>query len=211
MANAKHTAVQDAVADAIRYYRYRGATLQSIDSYARTRANAKDYATLRAAAMTELERKEQIEKRGTLWYLHPVAFKQARGSSYAPEFSDMDFCVLLALVGVGGNCDLPKLIETFDFIVRAVPHFDEIYGGLNRLYAGRLISHRRGRFSPSDKAKELFATAKSKARRSMYDQLDALKHLVMCPCCGVALKRVSWQVALTESEFNAAVRQYTGR
>jgi hypothetical protein len=211
VAEAEHTTVQDAVADAIRYYRYRGATLQSIDSYARTRANANDYTSLRAAAMTELERQEQIEKRGKLWYLHPDAFKQARGDSYAPEFNDMDFCVLLALVGVGDDCDLPKLIETFDFIVRAVPHFDEIYGGLNRLYAARLISHRRGLSSPSDKAKELFATAKSKAKRSMYDQLNALKRLVMCPCCGVALKRVSWRVALTESDFKSAVRQYTGR
>jgi hypothetical protein len=79
------------------------------------------------------------------------------------------------------------------------------------LYAARLISHRRGRFSPGDKAKELFATAESRAKRSLYDQFDALKRLVMCPCCGVALKRVSWQVALTESDFNAAAGQYTGR
>lgn len=211
VAASETSTVQEAVADAIRYYRYRGASLQSIDSYARTRANGADYAILRAAAMTVLERDGQIERRGKLWYLHPVAFKAARGYSHAPEFDEMDFCVLLAVAGVGDDCDLLKLIGTFDFIVRAIPTFDELYGALNRMHAAGLIQHQRGGFSPTEKTKELFAIAKSKAKRSMYDELDALKNLVMCPCCGVRLKRVSWRVGLTESDFKAAVKQYTAK
>jgi len=209
--DADHNSVHDSVADAIRYYRYRGASLQSIDSYAKTRANAPDYATLRAAAMGDLEREGHIEKRGKLWYLQPSAFKEARGNSYAPEFEEMDFCVLLAIVGVGDDCELSNLIGTFDFIVRTLPAYDEIYGGLNRLHAAKLIVQKRGRFSPSEKAKALFATAKSNAKRSMYDQLEALKRLVLCPCCGVPLKRVSWRIQITESEFGAELAKYTGK
>ena len=208
MQESKNESVEEVVADAVRYYRYRGASLQTIDSYVHCRANSQNYAAKRSAAVSELERQQRIEKRGNLWYLHPSEFNLARGDSYAPEFEEMDFCILLAIVGVGTDCDLQKLIGTTDFIMRALPDFGAIYGGLNRLHAARLIGHKQVRFSATPKANDLFAAAKSKAKNAIYDQLDALKRLVLCPCCGAVLKRVSWRIALPESEFKAAVRQY---
>lgn len=200
--------VREVIAGAICYYRFRGASLRSIDAYARSRANRRDYAARRTRALNELEAECYVEKRGNLWYLHPIAFKEARGASYLPEFEAMDFCIALAIGGAGDDCDLRRLIANCDFIARTWPSYDELYGGLNRLAASRLIKHKRGRFSLTPRAKALFDTAKSKANRSMYDQLMAFQRLVLCPCCGVTLKRVAWRVALSQVEYSAALKAH---
>lgn len=207
MATNNPISVTDAVADALCYYRYRGASLTAIDSYAGIRS--KDFnSTRRNEALTQLQSDGYAEKRGSLWFLQPDAFKSARGDSYAPEFEDMDFAIAFAVLGSGDKCDLKKLIGTFDFVVRALPSFDELYGGLNRLAAARLIKRRRAYYEPTQLANDLFATAKNKSKNSMYDQLQAFTRLVLCPCCGAALKRVTWRVPLAEKEFADALKDY---
>lgn len=195
--------VIDAVSDALRYYRYRGASLTAIHSYAGIRCTDISSAS-RNEALMQLQSSGYTEKRGTLWFLQPLAFKSARGDSFAPEFQDMDFAIGFALLGSGDNCSLAKLIDTFDFIVRTLPSFDELYGGLNRLVAARLVTHRRKHYEATQLCKDLFTTAEKHSKRSLYDQLEAFKRLVLCPCCGVALKRLTWRVSLTEQEFAEA-------
>ncbi|MEP3478460.1 MAG: hypothetical protein ABJZ55_04375 [Fuerstiella sp.] len=197
----------DAVADAVNYYRYRGASLSSIDSYAGGRCNG-FHAGKRNAALSGLSSAGFAEKRGTLWYLQPDAFKSARGPACSPSFQDMDFAVAFAVLGTGDDCDLRTLIGTFDFVIRTLPSFDELYGGLNRLVAARLVKTKRGHFRSTELSSHLFLTAKRSAKKSIYDQLQAFTRLVLCPCCGATLKRVTWRVQLAEEEFSIAMKAY---
>ncbi len=196
------------VAEALTYYRFRGASLSSIGTFTRCRTDSKQFKTERDLALAELQNEGYAEKRGTLWYLQSSAFKSARGDAYAPVFEEMDFQIAFVIISSGENCDLTDLVGKLNFVVRTFLSFDELYGGLNRLVSSRLITHKRGLFSPTEKATGLLAAAKSKARGSMYDQLNALKRLILCPCCGTELKRVDWRVPLTEAELLAAVTKW---
>jgi hypothetical protein len=101
-----------------------------------------------------------------------------------------------------------RSIRTQDFVVRTPPSFDELYGGINRLVAARLVKTKRGYFHATELASHLFLTAKQTAKKSMYDQLQAFTRLVLCPCCGAKLKRVTWRVQITEEQFSSAMRNY---
>lgn len=207
LTTTSHQSITDAVSDAVSYYRYRGASLSSIDSYAGVRCSGLN-AEKRNESLSHLHNSGVAEKRGTLWFLQPESFKVARGSAYSPDFQDMDFAIAFAVLGSGDDCDLRKLIGTFDFVVRTLPSFDELYGGINRLVAARLVKTKRHYFHATELASHLFLTAKQTAKNSMYDQLHAFTRLVLCPCCGAKLKRVTWRVQITEEKFSNALHDY---
>ena len=101
--------------------------------------------------------------------------------------------------------------DTYMVELSTDPTFDEIYGALNRLHASRLIIRRRGRFAPARRGRELYEVARSVSKRTPFDRMDALRRLILCPCCGVDLKRVPWRISLTEPEFDAIVADYLGK
>src|SRR5262245_49384862 len=107
--------VYDAVFDAVRYYRFRGAALSNIDSYSGIRTEKADFNNQRAKAIAQLECDHKIERRGKLWFLHPLQFRKVGGPAFKPEFETMDFSVLMAILGNGKGCDLQTLIGAFDF------------------------------------------------------------------------------------------------
>lgn len=207
MANRFDLPITDAVAAAVNSYRYRGASLSSIDSYAGTQCSGLN-AGKRDEALSQLHSMGIVEKRGSLWYLQRAAFKAARGSAVAPEFQNIDFWVAFAVLGSGESCDLKQMINTFDFVARTIPSFDDLYGGINRLVAAGLVKTQGDCFYATELAHQLLHTAKQVAKKSMYDQLEAFTRLVLCPCCGVKLKRVTWRVALTEEQVSNAIREY---
>ncbi|MCA9117884.1 MAG: hypothetical protein KDA79_22590, partial [Planctomycetaceae bacterium] len=84
MARRQPLDVRSAVAEALRYYRYRGASLSSIDAYAGIRTDSRNYRSERKSALQQLSSEDYAEKRGTLWFLQPIAFRAARGDAYAP-------------------------------------------------------------------------------------------------------------------------------
>ncbi len=159
-------------------------------------------------ALAELRTSGYAEKRGNLWYLAPAEFKTARGNSRAPQFEEMDFWIAFAIAGIGVDCELIRLIGMLDFVVRTLPSYDEIYGGINRLVAAGLMTHRRGVFSPTEQSTQLLAKAKTLAKKDMYDQFDSFKRLTLCPCCGATLKRVRWNVPITEDEFARVIQEH---
>ncbi|MFO1045099.1 MAG: hypothetical protein U0941_25270 [Planctomycetaceae bacterium] len=207
MANRFDLPITEAVAAAVNYYRYRGASLSSIDSYAGVRCRGLN-AGKRDKALLHLHSTGVVEKRGSLWYLRREAFKTARGSAFLPEFQNIDFWVAFAVLGSGESCDLKQLIDKFDFVARTFPSFDELYGGINRLVAAGLVKTQGDCFYATELAQQLFRTAKQVAKKSIYDQLQAFTRLVLCPCCGVKLKRVTWRVGLTEKQISNAIREY---
>lgn len=201
--------VTDAVFEAIRYFRYRGAALSAIDSYAGVRAELRNFTKKRKRALTELEQEQKIERRGKLWFVHPSLFQSVRGPSYKPEFEQTDFGVLLAIFAHKDGCDLFGLIKSFDFIMRTLPCYDELYGALNRLFSARLITQKSGLFYATSLAAKLWNLARSHSKKTLYGEYFALERIVRCPCCGPHLEKVSWRIALHEDAFNNGMTQYT--
>lgn len=70
------------------------------------------------------------------------------------------------------------------------------------------MTHRRGVFSPTEQSTQLLAKSKTLAKKDIYDQFDAFKRLVLCPCCGATLKRVRWNVPITEDEFARVIQEH---
>lgn len=208
---AKLISVTDAVFDAIRYFRYRGVALNHIDSYAGVRAEQEDFANKRKQALAQLEKEKRIERRGKLWFIHPSSFRAVGGSCFKPEFEQNDFGVLLAILACKDGCDLRNLIQTFDFILRTLPSFEELYGGLNRLFSARLITQKRGLFFATSAATNLWMSARSHSKKSLYDEFVALERIVRCPCCGPRLEKVTWRITLPEEVFDIALKDYASK
>jgi hypothetical protein len=83
-----------------------------------------------------------------------------------------------------------------------------MHGALNRLAAGRLLKAKRETFSVTPKAVELFEKVQSSCGRAMLDHLDGLRSILNCPCCGVRLRKVPWNIALDSAKVSAAVEAY---
>jgi hypothetical protein len=209
MVNVTQIAVREAVADSIRYRRYCGADLAAIETD--VGCSDDEFKLQCQAALSHLESSSYAEKRGSLWFLHPSAFKAAKGDSHPPEFHELDFFIALAISFAikwcDGPCELTSLMRSIEGLARAAVNFDEVYGGLNRLIAGGLATQKRNRYSTTSKSDELFALAKANSKQGPWHQIAAFQRLVMCPCCGVTLKRVNWRVKLLESAFYTAVAE----
>ena len=207
MSSKNTSSIRDHVFEAISYFRYRGASIKQVDSFVRGREPSQDFPAKRAAAIADLEVEEFIEKRGSKWFLRPVALKSAHGAFYPPTFEDMDFVILFVATGKG-SCDLPALIGGVDFVSHCIPRFDEMYGALDRLDAAGLIKWRRSEVATSARGAELYEKSEKSSKNSMYEHLDSLQRLMLCPCCGVKLNKVTWRIQLNESEYHAALKSW---
>ena len=87
----------------------------------------------------------------------------------------------------------------------------ELHGGINRLMAGRLLKTRRGKLMVTERAAALFEKVESSGRKAVLLQLNRLRRLIDCPCCGVRLKDVRWRFSLDETTYTAAVKAYRSR
>lgn len=200
--------MEQEILDSITYYRYRGASLKNIDQYTGIRLKVNEFETKRDRVLESLKNQKYIIKHGKLWFVHPRIFKEKLGDYYPPEYEDNDFIILLAVLGGKQGQELTELIGTMDFINRAIPTFEELYTGLNRLKSSKLISYRVKRFFPSSKTQDFYNKIKIHCKKSVYDQYKGLLQMVKCPCCGVKLKKVSWTIDLTEEEVQDAIKKY---
>jgi hypothetical protein len=122
MVNVTQIAVREAVADSIRHRRYCGADLAAIENDVvidtDVRYSHDEFHLQCQAALSHLESSSYAEKRGSLWFLHPSAFKTARGDSHPPEFQQLDFSIALAISFANkwsdGPCELVRLVRSIE-------------------------------------------------------------------------------------------------
>ena len=103
---------------------------------------------------------------------------------------------------------LPRIMGATDYIDRSYPTLEQLNDALNRLNAARLIYCRRGKFSVSPQAEELFAKAASVGRRALRSRLHNLERILDCPICGVQLKKVRRRFDFAEAELKQAIQDY---
>lgn len=195
------------VLDAIRYRRNVGADLDSIRGYLLIRDTEKHSSKQDLEALARLAGSGRIFQVDDLWFLSPEAYKNAEGSALAPEWKKEDAWILLALLYASkkGACKLENVIAMADGINKAVPTLGELHGSLNRLAAGRLIKYQRDTYSVTESALALFAKVEASCKKNLYDQLDGLWWIINCPCCGVPLKAVRWNLDINQSKYDNAV------
>jgi hypothetical protein len=199
------------VLDAVRWNRYRGAYPDDMTSYVGIRYNGTTTDKTLETSLTRLQSADKVVRVGKRWLLHPNEFRNAKGEARKPEFLFEDTWILMCirLLNESGPCDLNDIIPLADGINKAIPTIDELHGAFNRLLAARLISTHKGRYVPTAKAEELFEKVQANCRSALWDQMDGLRNILKCPCCGVRLKRVTWRIKMTEEEVTAAYKQYS--
>jgi hypothetical protein len=201
------------VLQAMIYRRNVGADLESIRAYVivreDTQRTAKDY----KESLARLEKDGLVIQVGKQWFLTPEAYKQARGTALVPELKDEDAWILLSLLynHKHGQSKLEDIIATADGINHAIPLHEEIFGALNRLDAVRLIKVQRDTFTVTEAALDLFSKVQTSCKKYILDQLDCLRRLMNCPCCGIHLKAVRWRINISVSEYKNAVKSYSER
>ena len=201
------------VFESLSYRRHTGADLKTIKAYVEFRARKRPAPEYYHACLRRLEKEGLIFKTGDRWFLTTIGFKTARGPAQRPGWEPGDAWILLAILynTNESGCSLESIISTADYINHAIPTIAEIHGSINRLAAGRLITFKRGAFSATDQARELFAKVEAGCGRRVLDQLSGLGRILECPSCGVRLDRVAWKYSLTEDEYDKACSSYTGR
>jgi hypothetical protein len=195
------------VFDALCYRRNLGANLDSIRSHLSHRENEKHSSKQDLEALARLAESGRIFQVDDLWFLSPEAYKNAKGSALAAEWKEEDAWILLTILYASkkGACKLEDVIALADGINKAVPTPGELHGALNRLAAGRLIKYQRNTYSVTESALALFAKVEAPCKKNLYDQLDGLRRLINCPCCGVPLKAVRWDLNIDQSYYDDAV------
>jgi hypothetical protein len=195
------------VFDAIRYRRNVGADLDSIRSYVSLREKEKNSSKQDLEALARLAESGSIFQVDDLWFLSPEAYKNAKGSALAPKWKEEDAWILLTILYASkkGACKLENVIAMADGINKAVPTLGELHGSLNRLAAGRLIKYQRDNYSVTESALALFAKVETSCKKNLDDQLDGLWRIINCPCCGVPLKAVRWNLNIDQSNYDDAV------
>ena len=198
------------VFDALCYRRNVGADLDSIRSYLSHREKEKHSSKEDLEALARLAESGRIFQVDDLWFLSPEAYKNARGSALAPEWRKGDAWILLAPLYASkkGACRLENVIAMADGINVAIPTLGELHGSLNRLGAGRLIKYQRDTYSVTEGALALFKKVEASCKKNLYDQLDGLWRIFNCPCCGVPLKTVRWNLDIDQSKYDIAVESY---
>ena len=198
------------VLEALAYRRNLGASPSDIRAYLSYREKTKHRKRQDLAVLRRLEGKGQIVNVGEKWFFTPAGNKLAKGSALDAEWQSADAWILLAALycGPSGEIELRHLIAAADFINHAIPTLEEMHGAINRLLAGRMITAKRGTFSVTDKARELFAKVEASCKKFVQDQREGLGRIMDCPCCGVKLKRVRWRFALDAATYKEAVESY---
>jgi hypothetical protein len=103
---------------------------------------------------------------------------------------------------------LHQIVAAADLINHAIPTLEEMHGAINHLLAGRLIKARRGLFSVTDKALALFSKIETSCKNQVLDQLDGLRRVMDCPCCGAKPKSVRWRFVLDDATYKDVVESY---
>jgi hypothetical protein len=129
----------------------------------------------------------------------------------SPRLKDEDAWILLSLLYRHAKepISLGDVIATADSINHAIPGLEETHGALNRLDAAGLIKKRGDGFIVTKKALDLFSEVKASCKKDVLAQLDGLRRIINCPCCGPELKAVRWRIIVGASEYESAVKSYS--
>ena len=198
------------ILEALAYRRNVGASLADIRSYLQLREEAKHTRKHDLAAVRRLEDDGSVVCVGEKWFFTPAGNKLAKGSSLPAEWETADAWLFLAALynRDSPEFELPNIIAAADFINHAIPTLEEIHGAVNRLLAARLLKMKAGAFSITDKARALFARVEGSCKQAVLDQLDGLRRIMDCPCCGVQLKTVRWRFAFDVDKYRQATDAY---
>jgi hypothetical protein len=198
------------ILEALVYFRYVGAEASAIRTYLGLREETRHTSGDDRQTLERLQAEGRVVRVGDRWLLAPELARAAKGPALRPEWRPEDGWLLLAAF----HCEPPQRIElrvllaSADFIEHAVPTYAELYGGLNRLESGGLLRQRKGGLSLTPKALHLRESLGKCSGRGIRDQLDALRKLLHCPCCGIPLRAVRWRISLTQAEYDEAVSSY---
>ncbi|MCI0639713.1 MAG: hypothetical protein L0Y72_26550 [Gemmataceae bacterium] len=198
------------VFDAVRYRRHVGAHASSIRSYVIVREQSKHTRAQDTVVLSQLEDAGKVRRVGRLWLLSHRAHKRAKGFCLEPTWRPEDAWILLSALYNRPlpACKLEHLIATADFINHAIPNLAEMYGSLNRLAQAGLITEQDGVFAVTNKAVQHFAKVEAVCKKHVHAQLDGLRRLLDCPCCGVTLSSVDWRIDLDEATLKSAYTKY---
>ncbi len=201
------------VLQAMIYRRNVGADLDSIRAYVMVREDTQRTSKDDRESLTRLEKDGIVTQVGKQWFLTPEVYKQARGSALEPELKEEDAWILLSLLynHKKGQSRLEDIIATADGVNHAIPTLEEIHGALNRLESARLIKRQQNTFIVTDAALDLYSKVQASCKQYILDQLDCLRRLMYCPCCGIKLKAVRWRINIGASEYKNAVKSYSRR
>lgn len=205
-----HITHDDLILMAVTYRRNVGAELSSIRGYLTIREEEKHSTKEDKDALARLEQMGKVIKVGTRWFLNAETYKQAKGPSVAPEWQAEDAWILLALLynRTKEECRLEHIIATADAINHSILTIDEIYGALNRLEAGRLIRPKDEVFTLTELAIDLFTKVETACGKNALKQLDCLRRILDCPCCGIRLRSVHWRVKVDDRQLKKAIQTH---
>jgi hypothetical protein len=203
----KHT---ELVWEALNYLRNVGAEASAIRTFVAGNETDGCVAKDDDEALARLVDEGRVVRLGDRWFLSPDLHKEAESPALAPTWRPHDAWILLAILycRASETCRLEHVIASADFINHAVPTFDELHGALNRLKDAGLIRASKGEFAATEKALAMFTRVEESRPKRVLAQLEGLRHLLDCPCCGIALKLVRWRVRLTEKDYEEALASY---
>ncbi|RLB54999.1 MAG: hypothetical protein DRI90_19790 [Deltaproteobacteria bacterium] len=204
---------EQAVFEVLAYRRNVGTTLNAVWRNVAYRTKNKQAKKRALAILRKLESDGELTSVGEWWFLTPAGAKRAKGSQLAAVWLQADAWVLLAAIYACGQDakDLDALIATADWINHAIPTHVELHGAINRLLAGRLLKTKRDKLMVTERATDLFEKVEASGRRAVLRQLDRLRRMIDCPCCGVPLKVVRWRYTLDAQTYREAVASYRSR
>lgn len=201
------------VFEALSYYRYRGIDANTLRGFLGVHEDRKHTITDDRRALDRFEREGLLYRVGRKWFLTGPGLARARGRAYEPEWQPEDSWVLLALLYADDSrpCPLVDLISIADYMNHSVLTREEAHGAINRLVAGKLISVRAGAFVPSAAARAMMKKIEATCGKYVHGHLQGLARMLVCPCCGVKLKRVTWRYRIDEADMKRAVADYLRR
>ena len=198
------------VREALAYRRNVGATLAEIRAYVQFREQPGRTQTQDRAVLRRLEDDGHLVCVGNKWFFTSTGYKLAKGPALDAEWQSSDAWILLAALYNHDSTEfqLHQIVAAADFINHAIPTLEEMHGAINRLLAGHLIKTRRGLFSVTDRALTLFSKIETSCKNQVLDQLDGLRRIMDCPCCGVKLRSVRWRFVLDNATYKDVVGSY---
>lgn len=204
---------EEAVFEVLAYRRNVGATLDEVLANVGYRVAGTPARNRVLQTLQNLVIEGELFAVGGTWFLTPSGYKKARGTALEPEWQREDAWILLAaLLGCRDEgSDLSRLIGAADYISHGIPNHEELHGAINRLRSGRLLKTKGNTIAVTQKATELFEKVEATCKRAVLRQLDGLRRLMDCPCCGVELKAVRWGYELDEGTVADAVASYRSR
>jgi hypothetical protein len=201
----------DHVFETLAYRRNIGASPREIRTIVAIHGDPKRTARDDINSLQKLEKQGLIFKVANSWFLTAAGEKQARGPCLSATWQHSDAWIFGAILfnRETDNCRLAEIIGAADVINHAIPTLVEMHGGLNRLVSARLIRVRgEDCFSPTASGLKLLSKAQRLCGRRLLEVVEGLRKLLDCPCCGVRLKRVRWQIQLDEATLKHAYDTY---